>query len=231
MRREPLTCDVCAVRSRAACAALDESDRAELARLGHRRRLKRGETLFAAGNANALCATLISGVLKVSSVDEGGNEHLLSLIHPSGFVGELFAPSAHHDVVAVTDSELCVFPRGQYEAAIERFPPLGHALLRRSSQDLVESRSLLAAVAGRSATQRVAGFILALAWAASETECHPAREIDLVLTRGEIASLLGLKIETVSRQLSKLEADGLIYRKGRGGIGLIDPARLETAAS
>lgn len=231
MAREALRCDVCAVRGLAACAALDDAQRRELAKLGHHRRLKRGETLFASGDDNALTATLTSGVLKVSRFDEDGTEHILSLIHPAGFAGELFAPVAHHDVVAVTDCELCVFPRGDYERALERFPALGRALLRRSSQDLLEARTMLAAVTSRTAMQRVAGFLLAIAQAANDTECHPAAEFDLVLSRGEIASLLGLTIETVSRQLTRLEKDGVIERNGARGIRLTDAARLQGLAS
>jgi CRP/FNR family transcriptional regulator len=178
-----------------------------------------------------LSATLITGVLKVSSFDEGGTEHIVSLIHPAGFVGELFTPVASYDVIALTDCELCVFPRREYEQALKRFPELGRALLRRSSQDLLEARSLLAAVSGRTALQRVAGFLLALARAASDRECHPAAEFDPVLTRGEIASLLGLTIETVSRQLTNLEKGGLIQRRAAGCIFVEDPARLGKLAA
>ena len=231
MPRESLRCETCAVRTRAACAALDEQERRELATLGHHRRLQRGETLFASGDDNLQCATLVKGVLKVSSFEDDGTEHIVSLIHPAGFAGELFAPAANHDVVALTDVELCVFPRGQYEQALERFPELGRALLRRSSQELAETRRLLAAVTGRSATQRVAGFLMALARAANDVECHPARRFDLVLTRGEMASLLGLTIETVSRTLTRLEKDGVIEREGARGILLKDAARLGKLAS
>jgi CRP/FNR family transcriptional regulator len=187
--------------------------------------------LSSAGDENALSATLISGVLKVSSLDEDGGEHIVSLIHPAGFVGELFAPAAHHDIVAITDSELCVFPRERYEKALERFPALGRALLRRSSQDLLQSRALLAAVTGRTAIQRVAGFLLTLARAASPHHGRPAQHFDLMLTRGEIAALLGLTIETVSRQLTKLEKDGVIRREGARGIRVEQAERLARLAS
>ena len=55
----------------------------------------------------------------------------------------------------------------------------------------------------------------------------PAAAFDLPLTRGEIAALLGLTIETVSRQLTALERDGVIRRNGARGIELVDAARLE----
>ena len=231
MAANPLACATCPVRDRAACAALDDRERAELARYGHRRRLERGDTLFAAGDNNSLCATLITGALKISSFDADGTEHILAMVHPAGFAGELFAPLAHHDIVALTDSELCVFSRPQYEDALKRYPELAQALLRRSSEDLFASRSLLAAMTRRSARQRVAGFLLAMANAASDSSCHPAPDFDLILTRGEMASMLGLTIETVSRQLTSLEQEKVIARHGARGIGLIDAARLEAFAA
>ena len=79
----------------------------------------------------------------------------------------------------------------------------------------------------RSASGKVAGLLLALAQAASHSPCHAAMRFDIPLTRGEMAGLLGVTIETVSRQLTRLEQDGLIIRSGARGIILQDPARLE----
>lgn len=225
-----LNCSQCPVRDRAACAALGPDDRDALARAGRKRHLQRGEMLFAAGDEGASCATLISGALKVSNCDAGGTERILALIHPAGFTGEMFAPFEHHDVVALSDSELCVFSRPQFEAAVTQFPELGQALLRRAQSDLHESRQLVELIGRRSATGKVAGLLLALAQAASHSPCHPALHFEVPLTRGEMAGLLGVTIETVSRQLTKLEKQGLIARIGARGIILQDPARLEAMA-
>jgi CRP/FNR family transcriptional regulator len=221
-----LNCHACPVRHRAACSVLSEGERDALAKSGRDRRLKRGETLFAAGDESAACATLIKGALKVTSIDENGTERILALVHPAGFIGELFAPFAHHDVVALTDSELCVFPKSEMGRAVDLHPQLAQALLRRTQEDLLQSRELLALSGRRSASSKVAGFLLSLAEAASDSSCHAAREFELPLTRGEIAGMLGLTIETVSRALTRFERDGLIRRKGARGIELVDPARL-----
>ena len=215
-----LACDICPVRDRAACSALSGTERERLARIGHHRDVRRGETVFAAGDEDFACATLVSGALKITSYDSDGVERILSLVHPAGFVGELFAPVAHHDVVALADSRLCVFSRRQYEAAIAEFPALSTALLRRSAEDLFETRALIDLMGRRTAGARVAGLILAFAKAASDSPCHPAEGFDLPLTRGEMAGLLGITIETVSRQLGKLESAGLIERQGARGLFL-----------
>lgn len=227
---DPLNCATCPVRERAACAALSDEERGELARIGRRRKVARGETIFAAGEDVGSCATLISGALKIASTGADGTERILSLIHPAGFVGEMFAPIAHHDVVALADSELCLFSRDQYEAAVDRFPALAKALLRRSAEELFDARSLVELQARRDSKGRVAGFLMAMAEAASHSPCHPAEAFDLPLTRGEIAGLLGLTIETVSRQLTALERDGAIIRDGARGIRVADAARLKVLA-
>ncbi|GAA3998919.1 Crp/Fnr family transcriptional regulator [Sphingomonas humi] len=226
MTSSPLACAACPVRDRAACSALDEGERGDLARLGRHRVLSPGEVLFAADEANDRCATLVSGALKIGTVESDGSERILSLIHPAGFVGELFAPVAHFDVTALTRSEVCVFSRREYEAAVERYPALARALLRRSSEDLLGARSLMGIVARTSARDKVAGFLLAMGEAASDSPCHPAATFELPLSRSEVAGLLGLTIETVSRQLTALERSGAIRRNGLRGIELVDAAQL-----
>jgi len=225
-----LDCSGCPVRDRAACSVLTIDERDALARAGRSRKLRRGDLLFAAGDENAACATLLRGALKVTSVDEQGTERILAVVHPAGFVGELFAPFAHHDVVALTDSELCVFPRSEISRAVDKHPRLAQALLRRSQEELLQSRELLALSGRRSASAKVAGLLLGLAEAASESSCHAAHEFELPLTRGEIAGMLGLTIETVSRALTRFERDRVIRRKGARGIELVDPARLGALA-
>ncbi len=225
-----LACETCPVRERAACAVLTPEERQALAAIGRTRNLARGEMLFAAGDEEAACATLVSGALKVSSNDEDGRERILALIHPAGFAGELFQPFTHYDVVALSDSQLCTFSNADMEAAIGRYPALGTALLRRSQEDLHAARGLLSMAGKRDASSRVATLIMALAQAASDSPCHPAAKFELPLTRGEIANLAGLTIETVSRQLTKLEAEGIVRREGARGIALTDPTRLKEIA-
>lgn len=221
-----LACATCPVRDRAACAVLPIHERTALASAGRTRNLKRGETLFFAGDEETFCATLITGALKIASTNRNGEERILALVHPAGFVGELFQPFAQYDVVALSDTQLCTFARVDMEAALGRYPILAQALLRRSQEDLHSARHLLELTGKHSAEEKVASLIMALAQAASDSPCHPAHKFELPLTRGEMANMLGLTIETISRQLSKLEKAGAIKRDGARGIELTDPVML-----
>jgi CRP/FNR family transcriptional regulator len=222
-----LTCETCPVKDSAACSVLSEEERDALAAAGRTRVLKRGEMLFAAGDEESACATLVSGALKVSAIDRDGNEQILALVHPSGFIGELFTPFAHHDVVALTESRLCTFARKDIARAIDDYPALARALLRRSQEDLLATRTLLELTTNASAETRLAALLHDFAASASASSCHLATEFELPLTRGEIANMLGLTIETVSRKFGEIEDSGAIRRKGKRGIELVDPALLQ----
>lgn len=224
-------CDACPVRDQAVCAVLSDAERDALARIGVTRDFARGETIFAAGDDNIACATLASGAAKLSTIDSDGVERIVALIHPAGFLGQLFATQIGYHAVALTPSRLCLFPRADFERTMADHPALLRSILDRTLSDLAETRALVDLIGRRSSRGRVAGLIHVLARAASDAPCHVARSYDLPLTRGEMAALLGLTIETVSRQLSALEADGVIARSGARGILIRDMAELEVIAA
>jgi len=229
MERVPIQsgCEECPVRDDAICSVLEDGDRRHLARIGIHRDFERGQTVFAAGDESIACATLISGALKLSRCDAEGVERIVALVHPAGFLGELFANTREFDVTALTKSRLCLVPRKDFEAMLAERPALTQALLRRTLDSLGESRALIDLVGRRDARARVAGLLLALARSAASEPCGQASSFELPLTRGEMANLLGLTIETVSRQVSKLVADQIIGRSGSRGITVRDARALE----
>jgi CRP/FNR family transcriptional regulator len=108
---------------------------------------------------------------------------------------------------------------------------LARALLRRSAEDLYDARAQIALDGKRSAGAKLASLLLSLALAASRSPCHNAGTFDLPLSRGEMATLLGLTIETVSRQLGRLEDQGIVRRHGTRGIQILNAARLEALSA
>lgn len=228
MRNRPAeACAGCPVRDQAICAALDPDELNELSRIGDHRTYRRGETIFAAQDDGIACATLISGAVKLSAVDEDGVERIVALVHPAGFLGQLFAATTALDAVALTDARLCVFPRLPFERLLADHPKLTRTILERTQAELEASRALTRLIGRRDVKARLSGLLLALARAASLSPCGLAQEFDLILSREEIASLLGTTIESVSRRLTELERDGLIERTGARGMVIRDAPALE----
>jgi CRP/FNR family transcriptional regulator len=220
------SCAACPVRDTAVCAGLPADERDALARLGRRRRFAAGETIFAAGDASVACASLIAGAVKLTRSDADGVERTVGLIHPAGFLARLFAATEDDTVIALVDSEVCLFPRSAVERDMRAFPGFMERVLRATVDQLDQSRALVELIGRRDTRSRLAGFLRLV----SDGRCAAHAVIDLQVSRGDIAALLGTTIETVSRQFAALEDAGLVRRHGLRGVEILDPAGLAALA-
>lgn len=227
------SCKQCDVRGTALCGVLHDDALAPLAAHGLHRTLGRGETLVRAGDPAPICANIQRGLMKISHTNPAGQEVIVGLLWPGDFVGTPFADSlnqpAEHDVVALTPVTLCVFPQPVMERALVTHPDMERQLLRRTLTELGQVRTRLSLMARATALARVAGFI------AETARRHGGNEggvtsIDLPLSRGEMADLLGLTIETVSRQMTRLKQAGVIGLPGGRCVVIQDPDALAEAA-
>lgn len=202
-----------------------------LAGLATPRRLVRGETLSHAGDAPISCANLQSGVMKIQAITKDGEAAILGLLYPGDFIGRPFSNIELHDIVALTDVTLCSFPKARFEAALSDHPALESLLLRRTLAELDRARGWLLRMGHSSAGARVAGFIEDMARRLGALGCDTPVQLELPLSRGEIAELLGLTIETVSRQFTRLKAMGAIELHGTRGLVVQDAALLRLQAA
>lgn len=195
-------CESCAARSQSICAALNQAVLAEFFQLGRGLQLKRGETLVWDGDEVIVVGNVREGLLKLTSSLEDGREQILGLAFPGDFVGRPFGDTAGHSVTALTDARLCVFRRSAFEQFAQSHPELEHALLVRALDELERARSWMLLLGRKSASERVATLLLEFADRQGAREGENAA---LPLTRQQMADLLGLTIETVSRKLSQFK--------------------------
>ncbi|WP_421988817.1 Crp/Fnr family transcriptional regulator [Roseococcus sp.] len=203
-------CSECAVRDQSLCGSLSDTELTTLNSIGRSRHLNRGETLVWAGDDALVCANLLSGVLKLSASTADGREQIVGLLYPADFVGRPFAEEAEHSITALTDVELCVFPRKGFENALETHARLERMLLRRTLCALDEARARMLMLGRKTAEEKVASFLIDMALHLARNTASRVTEFELPVTRAQIADVLGLTIETVSRQLTKLKRDRLI---------------------
>lgn len=225
------SCSQCSVRDAALCGVLADADLAPMAAHGTQRRLARGETLIRAGDPVRLCANIQRGLMKISHTNPAGQEVILGLLWPGDFVGTPFLDGgpAPHDVVALGAVSLCVFPQGVIERTMADHPLMQRQLLSRTLAELGQVRGSLSRLARATALARVAGFIAQTAQR-HRADGEDERQIELPLSRGEMADLLGLTIETVSRQMTRLKAAGVIGLPGGRHVLIQDPHALAEAA-
>ncbi|MFJ7441730.1 Crp/Fnr family transcriptional regulator [Methylorubrum thiocyanatum] len=227
-------CESCPVRQRALCSCLADEELAELTGLCQRRRVTAGETVMWAGDESRICANVLSGVLKAAAVTTDGRTQIVGLFYPADFIGEPYAAEVGFTVTALTDADLCTFPRRPFERFLEQHARMENILLQRTLRALNEARARMLTLARFSAGEKVAKLLLEMAVRVGPTDGPPDSDgpvtFDLPLTRGHMADVLGMTIETVSRQLTKLKSAEVIVLSGARTVTIVDSGGLKRRA-
>lgn len=228
-------CSQCVVRNRAICAGLQPDELDALGQLGRKQRVAKGQTVVWEGDDALVVANVIDGVLKVSMSIADGREQIVGVVFSSDFIGRPFGQQSPYSVTALTDAELCIFSRATFDSFARQHPELEHKLLRRTLNELDRSREWMLLLGKKTATERIATLLLEMSSRLGETGCSVGQtelnEFELPLDRQQMGDVLGLTIETVSRQLSKLKADGVIDLPDRRMVAINDRQRLQDLAA
>lgn len=219
-------CDTCLVRNRAICAALDADEIVTLNRIGRTRTISAGQALIWEGDDSLLVANVVEGVLKLSTGTGDGREQIVGIVYPADFIGRPFGARSQHTVTALTEARVCTFTRGDFDAYACDHPELEHKLLQRTLTELDRARHWMLLLGRKSATEKIATFLLEMSERLVDAGCGedhgPMTSFTLPFGRQQIADILGLTIETVSRQLTRLRIDGLIDLPSRRDIVIHD---------
>jgi CRP/FNR family transcriptional regulator len=223
------------VRNRAICADLTDDEIALLNTIGRRRRLAAGEQLMWEGDDAVLVANVIEGMLKLFTQTSDGREQILGLAYPSDFLGRPFGHSTPYGVEALGAAEVCVFQRADFERFARGHPHLEHKLLERTLAELDRTRRWMLLLGRMDAEKKLATFLLELSERVSPAGYLAAdggqANLVLPLSRQQIADVLGLTIETVSRQFTRLRNEGLIATPTRREVCILDTAELLARAA
>jgi CRP/FNR family transcriptional regulator len=177
-------------------------------------------------------SNILSGVVKLTKTLSDGREQIVGLQFAPDFLGRPFREESALTAQAATDVSLCSFPRATIEGMLKRSPGLEHRLLEQTLRELDEARDWMVTLGRKTAGEKVASFLMLIA-TYIDPEFDPragSAVFDLPLTRAEIADFLGLTIETVSRQLTKLKADKVIEIENNRRITVENIERLRFRA-
>ena len=176
-----------------------------------RRRVRRGESLFGAGNEFKSIYAVRSGFFKTSLVDGEGREQVTGFHMGGELLGMDGIGAGRHDgtAIALEDSEVCVLPYALIEEMAEDSPALRRQLHAVLSREIVRDHGVMMLLGSMRAEERLATFLLNLSKRFTARGYSPS-DFHLRMTREELGSYLGLKLETVSRLFSRFHDDRLI---------------------
>jgi CRP/FNR family transcriptional regulator len=206
------SCGNCNLREICLPRQIIDSDMARVEKVVFaRRRLKRGDPLFKAGDPfNALYA-IRSGFLKTTILNADGREQVTGFMMTGELLGLDGIGTGHYNgnAVALEDSEVCVLPFARIEELGREVPAIQRNLHSVLSREIVRDHGVMMLLGSMCAEERLAAFLLNLSRRFT-ARGYSASDFHLRMTREEIGSYLGLKLETVSRLFSRFQADGLI---------------------
>ncbi|WP_416048433.1 fumarate/nitrate reduction transcriptional regulator Fnr [Cupriavidus basilensis] len=210
-------CSSCAMRAICMGGSLNDADRSRLDAVIHNwRMVRRGEALYRAGDTFQSIYALRSGSFKTVLAHQNGCEQVSGFFLTGETLGLDGICTEHHacDAIALEDSAVCVIPFHLLEALCREMRSLQQHVHRMLSSEIVRESGVMLLLASLCAEQRVAAFLLNIS-ARQHARGYSRRDLALRMTREEIGSYLGMKLETVSRTLSRFQRDGLIEVKGK----------------
>ncbi|MFL9965491.1 helix-turn-helix domain-containing protein [Paraburkholderia sediminicola] len=180
------------------------------------RTIKQGETIYRANDSFQSIYAVRAGSFKTVVMHRDGREQVTGFHLAGDSLGLDGVCSGRHscDAMALEDSKVCIIPFHLLEAMCREVKVVQQHLHRMMGGEIVRESSQMMLLGTMSAEQRVATFLLNLSDRLRMRGYSPA-EFHLRMTREEIGSYLGIKLETVSRMLSKFQRDGLVDTRGK----------------
>lgn len=212
-----VACSSCNLRELCLPMGLNPDEMTKLDRVvSTRKRVKRGGSLFNAGDPFTSLYAVRSGFFKTTITTPDGRDQVTGFQMTGEIIGLDGIVHDRHscDAIALEDAEVCVMPFDQVEQLSREFTTLQHHVHKIMSREIVRDHSVMLLLGSMRAEERLAAFLLNLVQRL-HARGFSQSEFNLRMTREEIGSYLGMKLETVSRTFSKFVEDGIIEVKQR----------------
>lgn len=184
--------------------------------VANRRKVSQGDALYRSGDSFTSLYAIRTGFFKTCVSSQDGREQVTGFQMAGEIIGLDGITSDHHNcnAVALEDAEVCVMPFANVEEMSREFPVLQRHVHKIMSREIVRDQGVMLLLGNMRAEERLAAFLLNLVHRLN-TRGFSRSELVLRMTREEIGSYLGMKLETVSRTFSKFSEEGIIEVKQR----------------
>ena len=203
-------------------AGLSNAEKAEIAEIASSRSFEKGEMIYMAGDKGGTLFVLHTGRAKLFRLNTSGKEQVLRLVGPGEFIGELSLFSSlplTDNAQALEATTMCVLQGERLKELMAKYPSIAFKVLDELSRRLEKAENRIEEISSSPVAKRIAGALLELS--------EGKQEVFLPMSKGDLASQLGMTQETLSRKLTALEKEGLLKLKGQRKIIIKDKSRLE----
>jgi CRP/FNR family transcriptional regulator len=174
-----------------------------------------GEALFWEGDQAGQIFDVLEGVLRVYKILPDGRRAIMGFVYPGEVSGLSFQHRYLFTAEAVTAVKVRRISRSRFLALVSESPDLRPQLFAHFCDEMSAAQDQMLLLGHKSAEERIVSFLLAI-----HRRCGEGEEVELLMSRLDMADYLGLTIETVSRMMTSLARRGLIQATGRHKIAL-----------
>ncbi len=225
-----IACSSCNLRELCLPVNLSPAEVALVENLTQQKRsFRRGDYLYRSGSKFQSLYAIRTGFFKTQVLHEDGREQVTGFQMAGEIIGlDAISTDSHTcDAIALEDSEVCEMPFNSLEELSRDIPSLQHHLHKIMSREIVRDQGIMLLLGSMRAEERLGAFLLNLSQRYA-ARGYSASSFQLRMTRQEIGSYLGLKLETVSRTLSLLQQRGFIQIRNKS-LDLLDIPGLQSS--
>lgn len=183
---------------------------------------QKGETVYIAGEKQKKLYVIHKGKVKITRISASGKEQVISIIGPGDFMGELSLFNDEpitNNAEALEDTTVCIIDGDKLKEIMGKYPTIAFKVLEELSTRLKKAENLIEKLGASDVETRIVQTLLDLA--------DEKGEINLDISKRDLASYMGMSQETLSRKLSYFQDRGLIKQIGHRKIVILDRESLE----
>lgn len=201
---------------------LTHEEMMEVAHITTHRSYKKGEMIYMAGDKVEKLYVIHTGRVKINRFTESGKEQVIRVVGPGEFMGELSLFSSvpmTNNAEALEDTRMCIIEGKSLKQLMRKYPDITFKVMGELSERLERAENLIENINLSSVEKRIASTLLNLA--------GDSNEINLKMSKGDLASQIGMSQETLSRKLSAFQELGIIRLIGHRRIIILNKDALE----
>ena len=223
-------CATCEIRSYSFCRCLKNDQLNIFSKISSEKEFKNKQTVFLQEEESKNLYNITQGNIKIYKLLRDGRIQIIGFLYPGDFFGSYKKGKYNYSAESIGNVKLCVFKQEVLDNYLEKNMNLAKELLHMTSHELTLAQDRIGVLGKLNANQRMAAFILNISKQRARIGWQD-NPISLPMVRQDIADYLGLTLETVSRELTKLKTSNLIKVLSSSQIYLRDKASLSVISS